>query len=643
MRAVLLIAAMSLFGLAIGQLSDGTLRGKVSDAETGEEMIGISIIIYKADSTVYLGALSDINGTYSISNIAPGSYDVEFRFVGYQNHRYKNVTINPGRITVLNHQVQPEYQLLECVEIQTKVTRSKSLSKVSLKKMSKNANYDAVSYSATVPGVKRRGKKSNPKKQLIGGGNSKVTKTNRNKYSEFTENDFIKVVNEALSTFSIDVDNASYAIIRKHINDGTKPPAEAVRIEEMINYFKYKYAPPTDDKPFAVHTEISDAPWSKNKIVKIGLKGKTFENKKAPKNNLVFLLDVSGSMSSEHKLGYVKKSMKMLVKSLSEKDKVSIVTYAGYTATPLKPTSCNQIDKIYAAIDGLASGGSTNGEGGIRQAYDLAEKHFMKNGNNRIILCTDGDFNVGVSSNSGLEKLIEKKRASGVFLTVCGFGMGNLQDQYMETLADKGNGNYYYIDNLLEAKKVFQEDFTSTIHTIAKDVKIQVEFNPTHVKSYRLIGYDNRMLKKEDFLDDTKDAGELGAGHTVTAIYELVMKTEDEEFNNGLRYQNSSIKEGMENELLTVKLRYKKPDENKSQGFEVPVVYNPKEEVSEDFKFALAVVEFGMILRKSKFKGQSNLDHAIEMAKSGKGKDENGYRAELIRLMEMYQVNLAEK
>ncbi|MCB0477274.1 MAG: von Willebrand factor type A domain-containing protein [Crocinitomicaceae bacterium] len=627
MKTVLLIATMSLMTWISAQ---GEIRGKVTDKDTGEEILGASVLLVHHDSTIQ-GCVTDFNGKFRFSNLPAGTYDLEFRFVAYEPHKITNVIVNESSVIIIDHEFESA-KMLECVEVV-----NYSVRKIKSADIKMAANKSLPSYKVASKS------KGTIKKNYIGGGNANISKTNRNKYSEFTENEFVKVASEALSTFSIDVDNASYSIIRKQINSGTRPPEQAVRIEEMINYFKYDYASPKNDEAFAVHTEIGNSPWSANKIVKIGLKGKTFENEKAPRNNLVFLLDVSGSMGSEDKLGYVQKSMKMLVKSLSGNDKVAIVTYAGYTATPLKPTSCDQIDKIFEAIDGLTSGGSTNGEGGINQAYDLAEKHFMKDGNNRIILCTDGDFNVGVSSNGGLEKLIEKKRKTGVFLTVCGFGMGNLQDQYMETLADKGNGNYYYIDNLLEAKKVFQEDFTSTIHTIAKDVKIQVEFNPSHVKSYRLIGYDNRMLKKEDFLDDTKDAGELGAGHTVTAIYEVELKKDEDEFNNGLKYQNSSIKEGFENELLTIKLRYKKPDENTSQEFEVPVIYDPKEELSEDFKFVLAVAEFGLILRKSKFKGNSNIDEAIELAKAGKGKDENGYRAEFIRLMEMYELNLAEK
>lgn len=640
MKPFLLIVAMSFTGIFLAQQNQGSLKGHLAEDETGYDVLGAHVILYSNDSTVFKSVISNIDGNYLIADIPAGDYSVEFRFIGFDTQKYVKVTINPAKTTVLNHLFKTKNQVLESVVVKGKVTR-KDVQKVQVR----SANVVAACYSSASGGIVRKGRRKSKSKSYrkpIDTGNGNVSKS-RNKYSEFEENDFVKVATEALSTFSIDVDNASYSIIRKQINDGITPPTESVRIEEMINYFKYKYDAPQNGEAFAVLTEVTDSPWSQNKIVKIGLKGKTFENEKAPKNNLVFLLDVSGSMSSENKLGYVKKSMKMLVKSLTKNDKVSIVTYAGYTATPLKPTSCDQIDKIITAIDGLSSGGSTNGEGGINQAYDLAEKHFMKNGNNRIILCTDGDFNVGVSSNSGLEKLIEKKRKSGVFLTVCGFGMGNLQDQYMETLADKGNGNYYYIDNLLEAKKVFQEDFTATIHTIAKDVKIQVEFNPTHVKSYRLIGYDNRMLKKEDFLDDTKDAGELGAGHTVTALYEVVMKTDDEAFNNGLKYQNSTIKEGYENELLTVKLRYKKPDEKKSQGFEVPVQYEPNKSLSEDFQFILAVAEFGLILRKSEFKGNANLDHALEFARAGKGSDANGYRAEFIRLVEMYQVNLAEK
>lgn len=640
MKTVLLIVVMSLTGILTAQQAYGTIQGQVTEKATGLEMIGVRVQLYQGGNPTTNGAITDLDGKYSISKIAPGSYELRFKYISFQEGRVEKIIVTAGKTSMVNFAMEEDVQILECVEVKSSVRKSKEVSAISIQKLSsKNVSRVAAGVAST-KGRRTKKYKSTPKP--IDGGNGKVSKSNRNKYSEFKENEFIKVQTEALSTFSIDVDNASYTIMRTHINNGTKPPSEAIRIEEMINYFKYKYESPKDDKPFAVNYEIADSPWSENKIVKIGLKGKTFEDEKAPRNNLVFLLDVSGSMSSENKLGYVQKSMKMLVNALSDKDKISIVTYAGYSATVLKPTSCSKKDEIFDAIDKLSAGGSTNGAGGINRAYDLAEKHFMNDGNNRIILCTDGDFNVGVSTNGGLEKLIEKKRKSGVFLTVCGFGMGNLQDQFMETLADKGNGNYYYIDNLLESKKVFQEDFTSTIHTIAKDVKIQVEFNPKHVKSYRLIGYDNRKLNKEDFLDDTKDAGELGAGHTVTALYEVVLKDDDKPFENELKYQDSKLKDGYENELMTVKLRYKKPDEDKSTGFEVPVI-NEEKEISKDFQFAMAVTQFGMILRKSKFKGEANVDDAIELAKKGKGEDDNGYRAEFIRLMEMYQVNLAEK
>jgi Ca-activated chloride channel family protein len=474
---------------------------------------------------------------------------------------------------------------------------------------------------------------------------SHYSQFNTEEYDRIYENIFLDALKNPLSTFSIDVDTASYANVRRFINTNQYPYKDAVRIEEMINYFSYDYPLPKKTQPFAIYTEISGCPWNPDhRLIHIGLQGKMLESKHLPPSNLVFLLDVSGSMEPANKLPLLKKAFKLLVNELGEKDRVSIVVYAGAAGLVLPSTPANQKDKIFAALDRLSAGGSTAGGAGIQLAYKVAWENFIPDGNNRIILATDGDFNVGVSSTSELVREIEEKREKGIFLTILGFGMGNYKDGRMEQIADKGNGFYHYIDNLLEAKKVFVNDMRGTLFTIAKDVKIQVEFNPAKVKAYRLIGYENRMLKKEDFADDTKDAGELGAGHTVTALYEVIPHGSKEEVPvvGDLKYQVIKIdpKAYRSKEILTVKLRYKKPDGKKSQLLEIPLADKniALAKASENFKFSAAVAEFGMLLRDSEFKGQSSYEDVLKLAQQGKGQDRHGYRTEFIKLVEMCQL-----
>ncbi|TND07430.1 MAG: hypothetical protein FD123_3280 [Bacteroidetes bacterium] len=465
--------------------------------------------------------------------------------------------------------------------------------------------------------------------------------TNTEEYAKLKENEYKSVANAPLSTFSIDVDKASYSNVRRFISEGSLPPAEAVRVEEMINYFSYTYAQPDvkNPHPFTVNMEVADCPWNpKHKLVHVGLQGKQIKADKIPPQNLVFLVDVSGSMAAENKLPLVKSGLKLLVENLREEDKVAIVTYAGDAGLKLRPTSGDEKAKITEAIDALQSGGSTAGEAGIRVAYETARRFYKKNGNNRVILCTDGDFNVGIQSNDELEKLIEAKRNEGVFLTVLGFGMGNYKDDKMEILADKGNGNYAYIDDILEAKKVLVSEMSGTLLTIAKDVKIQVEFNPALVKGYRLVGYENRMLNAEDFNDDKKDAGEMGAGHSVTALYEIIPAGSDEKVTGAvdpLKYQQLSTKaEGQE--LLTVKCRYKMPADTASKMFAQPLSDGSRTffTASENFRFAAAVAQFGMLLRDSEHKGTATFENTLALARSAKGRDDEGYRSEFIRLAE---------
>lgn len=458
-------------------------------------------------------------------------------------------------------------------------------------------------------------------------------------YAATAENEFKSVKNNPLSTFSLDVDAASYSNIRRFINQGTLPPEGSVRVEEMINYFNYNYPKPNNKEPFSIYTEYAAAPWNQNHgLMMISLQGKKISSENLPASNLVFLIDVSGSMLPANKLPLVQASMKLLTDQLREKDKVTIVTYAGSTAVVLPTTSGEEKIKIKDAIDQLSAGGSTHGSAAIELAYKSAQDNFIKGGNNRIILCTDGDFNVGQTSNAALETLIEEKTKSGVFLTILGYGMGNYKDDKMQILAQKGNGNHAYIDGLTEAKKVLINEFGGTLFTIAKDVKFQIEFNPAQVQGYRLVGYETRLLNNEDFNDDKKDAGEMGSGHTVTALYEIIpagVKTDLLKDVDALKYQNKNTPKNNSSELATVRLRYKEPDGNKSKMLaeNISSVKKGLNNASENFRFASAVAGFGQILSKSKFKGDYTFNKAFEQAKIAMGKDEEGYRYEFTQLI----------
>lgn len=462
--------------------------------------------------------------------------------------------------------------------------------------------------------------------------------TDGESYAEIEENKFENTQNKPLSTFSIDVDNASYTNIRRFINNGQEVPKDAVRIEEMVNYFKYTYPQPQDANPFSINTEYSDCPWNeKHKLLKIGLQGKNIEMDNLPASNIVFLLDVSGSMDEENKLPLLKESMKVLVKELRPKDKVSIVVYAGAAGLVLPATNGSEKEEIMEAFDNLKAGGSTSGGEGINLAYKIAEENFIKGGNNRIVLATDGDFNVGASSDKEMEELIEEKRKSGIFLTCLGYGMGNYKDSKMETLADKGNGNYAYIDTMQEANRFLGKSFKGTMFTIAKDVKIQVEFNPNNVQAYRLIGYENRKLNDEDFKNDAIDAGELGSGHTVTALYEIIPVGVDSQFSpTKLKYAANTSKSGSSAELATIKFRYKKPDGDSSIEMVKSILNKPISinQSTSDFKLASAVAWFGLKLRESKYIENKNSSNIITLAKKGVSNDVDGYKAEFVRLIE---------
>lgn len=461
-------------------------------------------------------------------------------------------------------------------------------------------------------------------------------------YDSFVENAFESPKTAPLSTFSIDVDNASYTNVRRFLNNGQQVPKDAVRVEEMVNFFKYNYPQPKDENPFSINTEVSDSPWNSNtKILKIGLQGKNIPTDDLPASNLVFLIDVSGSMSEVNKLPLLKQSLKILVNELRPKDKVSIVVYAGAAGMVLKPTSGDEKKTIIDALDNLQSGGSTAGGAGIQLAYKIATENFIKSGNNRVILATDGDFNVGSSSNAEMEKLIEEKRKTGVFLTCLGYGMGNYKDSKMEILADKGNGNYAYIDNIQEANRFLGKEFKGSMFAIAKDVKIQIEFNPKQVQAYRLIGYENRKLRAEDFKNDAIDAGELGSNHTVTALYEIIPAGVKSNYlaeqPDDLKYTKTEANsDNYTNELATIKFRYKKPDGEKSIEM-VQIISNSSvamSQSSDDMKFSSAVAWFGLKLRDSKLITDKSSEGIVKLAKQGNSNDGEGYKAEFIRLVE---------
>ena len=460
-------------------------------------------------------------------------------------------------------------------------------------------------------------------------------------YDHIEENAFLSPRDNPLSTFSIDVDTASYSNLRRYLLTNAQwPPKGAVRIEEMINYFNYEYPQPDGDVSFSTTVEVAGCPWNGNhRLVRVGLKGKEIDKQHRPLSNLVFLLDVSGSMAQPNKLPLVKQSMRLLAEQLQENDRVAIVVYAGSSGLVLPSTSAMDRKKITDALDQLEAGGSTNGGQGIQLAYQIALENFIKGGTNRVILATDGDFNVGVTDRTTLIEIVKENAAKGVFLTSIGFGMGNLKDGTLEQLADKGNGNYAYIDDLKEAKKLFVEQLSGTLVPIAKDVKIQIEFNPAAVESYRLIGYENRALRAEDFNDDKKDAGEIGAGHTVTALYELVLagKSDVKPAVDPLKYQRPAAQAaGPTDELLTLKLRYKQPDGDVSKLLEHAVRDGGQAwaKASTDYKFAASVALFGMILRESQHKGTATLDSVLELAREGMGSDHGGYRSEFIQLVE---------
>ena len=599
----------------LGQDASRTITGRVTDADDGLPLSSISVLIKGTTK----GVRTDADGRYRVTLPASGGVLI-FRFIGYVTQE-----IDISQKSIINVAMSPEMMSLSEVVV-TGYGSAKKIVVRGIASIQSDAAYNRPPHSGII--------------RFEGEPNSNES------YAEINENGFHTPWKNPYSTFSIDVDAAAYSNMRRFINQGQLPPKDAVKIEEMINYFGYEYETPKGTHPFAVNHEVSTAPWNpQHQLVHIGLQGEKIEMDNLPAANLVFLLDVSGSMSSSDKLPLLKKSLKLLVNQMRPEDKVAIVVYAGAAGEVLPSTSGKEKEKILKALDNLNAGGSTAGGAGIELAYKIAKQNFKKSGNNRIILATDGDFNVGASSDKAMEDLIEEKRKEGVFLTVLGFGRGNYKDSKMETLADKGNGNHAYIDNILEAKKVLVNEFGGTLFTIAKDVKIQVEFNPATVQAYRLIGYENRKLNDEDFNNDQKDAGELGAGHTVTALYEIIPVGVKSEFKplDDLKYQETQPRakvSGNTSELMTVKLRYKKPKGRKSILLEQVIEKQSVEfsQSSNNFKWAAAVAGFGMLLRDSDFKADLNYAEVISLARSARGADDQGYRSELIKLMETVEL-----
>ena len=598
-RAIMLVLLMAVICLGTMNAQTITVTGIVTDAADGTSITGCSVVNNRSKS----GAITDVNGRYSIQ--AQKGDVLLFRFIGYKEEKR---VVKSAKLDV--KMKTDDVALEECVVVGYGTMKTKAMT----------GAYVAVCPTAMY---------------------DMDTRMNTEEYDRIQENGFKSVADTPLSTFSIDVDPASYSNMRRFINRGELPPADAIRTEELVNYFSYDYPKPTGNDPVKITVEAGTCTWNTaHRLVRIGLKAKEIPTEQLPASNLVFLIDVSGSMWGANRLDLLKSSLKLLVNNLRNKDKVAIVTYAGSAGVKLEATLGGDKQKIREAIDELTAGGSTAGGAGIHLAYQIAKKNFISDGNNRIILCSDGDFNVGVSSAEGLEQLIEKERKSGVHLTVLGYGMGNYKDKKIQVLAEKGNGNHAYIDNLQEANRVLVGEFGATLHTVAKDVKLQVEFNPSQVQAYRLIGYESRLLKDEDFNNDAKDAGDMGAGHTVTAFYEVIpagVKNEYVGKVDDLKYQKKekmTLKPTGSDELLTVKLRYKAPDKDVSRKMELPFVDNKGDSVSSDFRFASAVAMFGQLLRDSDFKGTADYDKVIKLAKQGLNNDERGYRREFIRLVE---------
>ncbi|HSR70312.1 MAG TPA: von Willebrand factor type A domain-containing protein [Acidobacteriota bacterium] len=615
---VLLILVSVPLAVSVAQEpSTGQVLGRVSDPSGG--------VIPGADLTLTMEgrerpwtAVSDDAGQYKFKELPAGKYEIEARLTGFKTYTAKFV-LAAGE----ERRVDITLQLGEITEA---VTVSGGVAPV---------HTEAASVSSANSGVFRIGRaKFDPQSRWNPNFNTEA-------YDHIDENDFIHVSDQPLSTFSIDVDTASYSNVRRFLKQGQLPPKDAVRIEELINYFNYDLIPPQGRHPFEVSLEMAEAPWNpEHRLLSIGIQGRRIPESERPPGNFVFLIDVSGSMQSYDKLPLLKKAMRFMVDRASSRDRIAMVVYAGAAGQVLAPTSGDRKTAIIEALEGLQAGGSTNGGEGIKLAYDLAARHFQPQGINRIILATDGDFNVGVTNQGDLTRLIQEQAKRGIFLTVLGFGTGNLKDSTMEKLADKGNGNYAYIDSLLEARKVLAEELGATLVTIAKDVKIQAEFNPLRVEAFRLLGYENRLLEHRDFNDDSKDAGEIGAGHSLMVLYELIPFGEGapEPSTDPLRYQDGPRpnRQALSQEWMNLKLRYKRPDEEQSRLIEIPVggYASPFLAASPDLRFSAAVAAFGMLLRESPHCGIATYQDALSWARDSLGSDPGGYRQGFLQLVD---------
>jgi len=611
MKTTLLILAMLSSSIWGTTSNTALIKGKITDATDNSAIANATIQLYQAGKAV-TGTQSDVNGDFVIKNLNAGKYSIKVTMIGYSDYKMNEFPLAENEQKVINIKLKASVVQLEEV-----VTVRDCSKKDKLATRSESYACGGVAYNIS--------------------GDYVAPEFNTENYDVINENNFKDALTNPLSTFSIDVDRASYSNVRRFLNQNQLPVKDAVRIEELVNYFDYDYPQPRDDKPFAVFMEGGTCPWNpSHQLVMVGLQGKKVDTKEIPHGNLVFLIDVSGSMSSANKLPLLKQTFKILIDNLRDEDKVAIVVYAGAAGCVLESTPGTKKERIREALERLEAGGSTAGGAGINLAYKIAKENFIPGGNNRVILATDGDFNTGASSDAEMVRLIEEKRKEGVYLTILGYGMGNYKDSKMEKLSNAGNGNYYYIDNITEGNKVFGKELWGTLFTIANDVKIQVEFNPNKVKGYRLIGYENRLLNKEDFNDDKKDAGEIGSGHTVTALYEIIPASSEEVIpgTDPLKYQKQQTVSS--NEWMTVKIRYKKPGEETSRLMENVMKDNHfTSKNTVNFCLATSVAEFGMLLRDSEHKGQASWKHCKEMAMASKGEDPDGYRQEYIKLVEI--------
>lgn len=625
----------------------GEIAGRVLDG-TGIPLPGVDVTVRAAGRELEKTTATDNRGRFNVTGVPPGRYQVAASLPGFKEDR-RTIELAAGQIAQWNPLLEVG-EVGEVVEVIGEPVRIGTLSTAVHSEVSAHRFASEGAPHPAQPGAAGAGRFEAPPMSFFYGvldpdvAHPAIPQFHTEAYDRIEDNPFIRTDEDPLSTFSIDVDTASYSNVRRFLNDRRLPPPDAVRIEEMINYFSYDYSPPAGEHPFAVHAETASAPWNPaHRLLKIGLKGREIAAEARPPGNFVFLIDVSGSMRPSNKLPLLKRAMKMLIReSMRAKDRVALVVYAGTSGIVLDSTLCEEKDLTLQAIERLQAGGSTNAGAGIQDAYEIARRNFIPGGVNRVILATDGDFNVGVTSQGELTRLIEEKARSGVFLTVLGFGMGNLKDSMMEKLARHGNGNYAYIDDIREARKVLVEQAGGTLMTIAKDVKIQLEFNPERVAAYRLIGYENRVLAHRDFNDDEKAAGDIGASHTVTALYELIPAGAEVPGPTAdpLRYQAMSPASGPKSEeLLFVKLRYKDPEGEKSRLIEAPVRDSERnfQGASADFRFAAAVAAFGMTLRDSPHRGSADFTLAYTLAEKAIGADLGGYRAEFLQLVKRAQ------